>query len=117
MRRFARRCEDCCLVLLAVMLPLTLARAESDAENPAPAQQRFDPAIELPEGEGKQYVLAACTRCHTLEGLQAYKGYWGRPQWFAMVESMVKNGAVLDAEQMQKVTDYLTANFGPDTKE
>jgi hypothetical protein len=106
-------------LLLAVMLPVVLpgsvAGAEPPIDDPAPAQQRFDPVIELPEGEGKQLVLAACTRCHTLEGLQSYKGYWGRTQWFDMVQSMVKNGAVLDSGQVQKVTDYLTANFGPVT--
>src|SRR5688500_13020141 len=102
-------------VVLAAVLPVAVARAEPPADDAAPAQQRFDPVIELPEGEGKQLVLAACTRCHTLEGLQSYKGYWGKAQWFDMVESMVKNGALLDPGQVQKVTDYLTANFGPVT--
>jgi hypothetical protein len=115
--RFAPRCAGRSLaLLLAVVLPLAHARAEPDAEKPGAAPQRFDPVIELPEGEGKQLVLAACTRCHTLEGLPSYKAYWGRTQWFDMVESMVKNGAVLDPQQMQKVTDYLTANFGTGMK-
>lgn len=103
-------------LLLAVALPVTQTSAEPDADVPAPAQQRFDPMIELPDGEGRQYVLAACTRCHTLEGLPSYKAYWGRAQWFEMVESMVKNGAVLDSRQMQIVTDYLATNFGTGTK-
>lgn len=103
--------------LLILALTLITARAQPDEKSAEPQPQRFDPVIELPEGEGKQYVLAACTRCHTLEGVQSYKGYWGRQQWFEMVESMVKNGAVLDSDQMQKVADYLNANFGKATKQ
>ncbi|MDR2214007.1 MAG: hypothetical protein LBE21_10340, partial [Pseudomonadales bacterium] len=58
-------------------------------------RKRYDPNIELPESEGRTLVLRACTMCHELGGLAAYKGYWGLPQWSEMVTGMVKNGAVL----------------------
>ena len=67
---------------------------------------------DLPAGPGKELTAAACTRCHNLNGLPAYKGYWSRAQWQAMVENMVKHGAVLDAVQMKTVTDYLNHNYG-----
>lgn len=67
---------------------------------------------DLPEGVGKEITAIACTRCHDLGGLSAYRGYWNRAQWLAMVESMVKNGAVLDTGQVQVVTDYLTQHYG-----
>ncbi len=83
------------------------------AAEPRPAAPtRFDPAIELPDDSGKALVLAACTRCHELRGLAAYQGYWGKPQWTAMVETMVKNGAVLTPSQIDEVADYLARHFG-----
>lgn len=110
------KCFSYMALLAACALPAAVSQADPDAAAAEPGK-RFDPVIELPDGAGKQEVLAACTRCHTLEGLEAYKSYWGRPQWLEMVESMVKNGAVLNRDQVQKVTDYLTANFGPATQE
>lgn len=45
--------------------------------------------FELPEGEGHDLVARACTNCHELGGLDAYKGrtkaigtvHSGRPWW------------------------------------
>ncbi len=76
------------------------------------AASRFDPNIELPDDDGKQLILAACTRCHELQGLASYKGYWGKPQWTAMVETMVQNGAVLTPQQVDSVAEYLARHFG-----
>lgn len=95
--------------MAGVLLSLQLGLASEDGNDPS---SRFAPVIDLPPGEGKELISIACTRCHTLEGLEAYKGYWNRDQWFAMVESMVKNGAQLDVAQMELVTEYLTKNFG-----
>lgn len=72
----------------------------------------YAPGIELPMSEGRDLVLAACTRCHNLAGLEAYQGYWSREQWLAMVESMVKNGAKLTSEGQVVVTDYLFRHYG-----
>ncbi|MDT8398634.1 MAG: hypothetical protein RQ899_08475 [Pseudomonadales bacterium] len=74
----------------------------------------YVPGIELPAGEGRALLLAACTRCHDLRGLSAYKGYWNREQWQSMVATMVKNGALLDTRQMALVSEYLTSHFGRD---
>lgn len=67
---------------------------------------------ELPAGAGKELTAIACTRCHNLNGLAAYKGYWSRAQWQTMVEGMVKHGAALDAAQIQVVTGYLDSAYG-----
>jgi hypothetical protein len=87
------------------------------SENEAMPAKHFDPNIDLPESSGRELVLRACTKCHELGGLSAYKGYWGLPQWKAMVEGMVKNGAVLLPAEQDAVAEYLTRHFGPDTKQ
>lgn len=74
---------------------------------------RYAPNIELPEGTGKALVERACTQCHDLAGLAAYKGYWGRDRWDAMVATMIEHGAALDQAQKDVVVAYLTEFFGP----
>lgn len=78
-----------------------------------PAQQvYYPPGIELPVGAGRELMLAACTRCHDLKGVPAFKGYWTRQQWLAMIETMVKHGAPLSEAQAAQVADYLALHFG-----
>lgn len=98
-------------VLYLLSLPVFVRAAD---EHPP---QGYMPSIDLPEGEGRELVARACTRCHDLAGLAAYKGYWNRHRWRSMVATMVQNGAELDAEQAEVVTDYLTRFFGPGTRE
>jgi mono/diheme cytochrome c family protein len=100
-------------VMVLCMLLAGSAGASVWADEPAPAvPTRFDPAIELPDDNGKELILAACTRCHELRGLAAYRGYWAKPQWTAMVESMVKSGAVLTPQQIDEAAEYLARHFG-----
>lgn len=75
-------------------------------------QGYYPPGIQLPAGAGRELVLAACTRCHDLKGVPAFKGYWTRQQWLAMIETMVKHGAPLDAAQAAQVADYLALHYG-----
>lgn len=77
----------------------------------------FIPNIDLPATEGRDLVLRGCTSCHELGGLSAYKGYWNRAQWKAMVEDMVKNGAPLEPAEQDIVADYLTRHFGPGARQ
>ncbi len=93
-----------------------LSAAVIASENEAMATKHFDPNIDLPESSGRELVLRACTKCHELGGLSAYKGYWGLPQWKAMVEGMVKNGAELQPAEQNVVAEYLTRHFGPNPK-
>jgi len=91
--------------------------AEMAQVDPAQARAwRFDAQRDLPDGEGKELVVRACTRCHDVGGLQAYRGYWGLEQWREMVEGMVKNGAELDAGEAERVARYLTTQYGPGTR-
>lgn len=82
-----------------------------------PLARQFAPNVDLPDSEGRDLVLRACTKCHELGGLSAYRGYWDRAQWKEMVIGMVKNGAELKTAEQEIVTDYLTRHFGPGTRE
>lgn len=74
----------------------------------------YEPGIELPQAEGRELILRACTSCHTLEGVPAYQKYWGFERWLPMVENMVEHGAKLNAEEKIVVTRYLAKYFGTD---
>jgi virginiamycin B lyase len=63
---------------------------------------------DLPEGDGKQTVQAACTKCHDLERLK--NGYTPE-EWRSLLAVMVSFGAAVPKDQMASVTDYLTKNF------
>src|SRR5581483_5209807 len=59
----------------------------------------------LPEGKGKDYVASVCTQCHGLE------------EWRIVVNDMVSNGAALDDDEVEIVSQYLAKNFGPEKSE
>jgi len=87
--------------------------ARAGEEPPEPdAADALDPVVELPEGEGRTLVQTACLPCHDLGGIAAFKGYWNREQWAAMVATMIGHGAQLDSAEAEVVVDYLTAHFG-----
>lgn len=91
--------------------------ARPDAETDAGLEAESDAAsrelgIELPAGPGRALVLSACMPCHNLAGIAAFKGYWNREQWAAMVATMIGHGAKLDAAETEVVVAYLTAHFG-----
>lgn len=94
-----------CLVILSFSLRLLSAEAE---------QEYYEPGITLPEGEGRQLVLAGCTGCHTLEGVPAFRNYWGYERWLPMVENMVKHGAELNQAEIKEVAKYLGKYYGTD---
>jgi hypothetical protein len=67
---------------------------------------------DLPPGEGRLLVERACTGCHDLAGLAAYRGYWNRERWAAMVATMIEHGAALGETETAVVIEYLTMHFG-----
>jgi hypothetical protein len=70
-------------------------------------------SVDLPEGEGKEILLRACTSCHTLREVTKFKGYYRREEWRDIIETMVAYGAKLDDSQATVLVDYLTKHFGP----
>lgn len=65
----------------------------------------------LPDGEGKKLLEAACAGCHPATDVQRFDGYYDRENWRELVGVMIANGAKLTAPQATVLVDYLTATF------
>jgi mono/diheme cytochrome c family protein len=82
----------------------------------ASSQDKNDPAVTLPEGEGKAILLRACTTCHDLEGLKLFKGYYTEQNWRELIVDMVRVGAKVKDEEITILAKYLAEHFGPEKK-
>src|SRR5205085_12057935 len=89
---------------------LFLAFAAAFWLSPA-APLHAQPAISLPQGEGRDLVAVACTQCHALAPIIA--GREGTAGWRRHVHNMVLRGAQLNASEAETVIRYLSTNFGP----
>jgi hypothetical protein len=72
---------------------------------------------ELPAGEGKAILRAACTSCHDLKEVTKFKGYYGLDEWRDIVKTMVAYGATLDDAQSAMLAEYLAKFLGPKSNE
>jgi cytochrome c5 len=81
------------------------------ADTRAPAAAA-DPAAELPEGRGKQILMASCTSCHDLREVTKFRGYYARAQWHDIVVTMVEYGAEVETKDIEVLADYLTQHLG-----
>jgi hypothetical protein len=70
------------------------------------------PEDDLPEGEGKNILLAASTSCHELDEVTKLKGYYTRAQWRDLVMTMQEYGAPVEPPEVEVLTDYLTLHLG-----
>ncbi len=69
---------------------------------------------DLPEGKGKDAVENTCTDCHSLKRIKAQR--LNEEGWNSTVREMIENGASVNADDVKVIVDYLTKNFGPDSK-
>ena len=67
--------------------------------------------VQLPEGQGKDKLMAACTACHGLDQVTSQR----RPsaQWASTVDQMIARGAQVTDEDYPVVVEYLSKNFAP----
>jgi len=73
-----------------------------------------DDAKALPEGTGKAEVVRFCTECHPPGNFR--KTRHDKDEWTDAVADMVERGAKGTPAELAVVVDYLTLNFGPDSK-
>jgi cytochrome c5 len=78
----------------------------------SPSGARAAPEDELPDGEGKKILLAACTSCHDLGEVTKLRGYYDRAQWRDVSVTMMEYGADVDARQIEVLADYLAQHLG-----
>ena len=69
---------------------------------------------ELPPGEAKADIEAACYACHAGDLLVQQR--LTPKQWTATVEKMMRWGAVVPESQKTPIIDYLSKHFGPENK-
>jgi competence protein ComEA len=68
----------------------------------------------LPGGPGKDVVSRICTDCHDTSNIRKLR--MARDGWSEKIDDMVERGAKGTDQEMTVVLDYLTKNFGPDSK-
>ena len=89
--------------------PATAPASPSSADAAPPTD--FTPA-DLPEGRGKQILLASCTSCHDLREVTKFRGYYTRAQWRDIVVTMVEYGAEVEKNDIEVLADYLNEHLG-----
>jgi hypothetical protein len=88
------------------------ALSVSCAAAKAPPAAVLTPAEDLPDGRGRQILLASCTSCHDLREVTKFRGYYTRAQWRDIVVTMVEYGAPVAKPDLDVLTDYLTEHLG-----
>ncbi len=78
----------------------------------APHSGAAAPGDELPDGEGRKILTAACTTCHDLSEVTKLRGFYTRAQWRDVVVTMKEYGAAVDDTQIDVLADYLTQHLG-----
>jgi competence protein ComEA len=73
-----------------------------------------DEVKNLPDGPGKEAVTRVCLDCHGTGNFR--KARLGKDEWADQVAEMVDRGAKGTKSDLDQVIDYLTQNFGPDSK-
>lgn len=90
-----------------------------DHKQPATSDQQRLPVPgtkfhDLPPGDGRADVEAACYACHSADLLAQQR--LTEKQWTATVEKMMRWGAPLEESKKSAVIAYLAKHFGPDNK-
>jgi len=67
-------------------------------------------AQDLPAGPAKATLENVCTQCHGLDVITSQKH--SKPEWKAVVDTMVSYGASAKDEEFDAIIDYLAKNFG-----
>ncbi len=78
------------------------------------AQKSDDEGTKLPEGKGRDLVASVCAQCHGLELTTSSERTLD--EWKSVVNDMVSNGAALQEDEAETVSQYLAKNFSPDSK-
>jgi len=69
------------------------------------------PLNNLPPGDGRTLLAAACAQCHGLKTITSIRD--GSAGWKNYVQEMILRGAQLTPAETDTLVQYLTKNFGP----
>jgi cytochrome c5 len=107
----------CAIACAPKARPQTAAPAPPAPSPTAPAPSPAAPvaaaaADALPDGPGKKILTTACVACHALTEVTKFRGFYTRPQWRDIVQTMVDYGAPVGEKDVEVLTDYLTEQLG-----
>jgi competence protein ComEA len=71
-------------------------------------------ADRLPPGDGKAAFVKTCSQCHGFDSIR--KQRLSRGDWSEKIDDMVDRGATATNAEFAAILDYLTRNFGKDSK-
>lgn len=100
-RGMIRMLIPCVALLLFAPLPLLSARGQSEQGQ----------VSALPDAEGKQLVVSACSTCHGLRETLLIRD--GEKGWEDTVNRMVLYGAQLSPAEADRLVHYLATQLGP----
>ena len=63
------------------------------------------------QSAGKDLVTERCTRCHTIDVIQARHST--ATEWHEVVERMINNGAQVSQEEVDVIVAYLASTYAP----
>jgi len=96
---------------VAVVLALCLSGIRYARSQDASPSKDDQGASLLPEGAGKQLVVAKCLACHSAKLIMSKRGT--EQDWNETLDKMITNGANVSDDEADKIVAYLTAHFGP----
>jgi competence protein ComEA len=99
---FLRVGQSCSVVLSLFLISSIFSAARAQSAPP--------PSL-LPDGQGKQVIVAKCTQCHGPEMFALSRKT--ADDWDAVITKMTSNGLVITDEEYAVIMDYLTKNLGP----
>ena len=76
------------------------------------AAGQSSPNEQLPAGPAKEKAEAACLTCHEARIIVQHR--LSKAAWAKELDKMTKWGAEVDPKDRDALTDYFSANFGPD---
>ena len=68
----------------------------------------------LPDGPGKEVIAKVCVECHSVDRMRTFR--ISKDEWSEKVADMIDRGAKATDAESQAVVDYLSRNFGKDSK-
>jgi cytochrome c553 len=68
----------------------------------------------LPEGEGRDAMVAACTACHGLDNITDPYKKLSAVEWEMYLYDMVARGASVYEKDIEPIKEYLIQNFAVD---
>ena len=99
-------------VLALILLVGTVIVSAQPRQTPAEQQPPVKQEEQLPEGEGRAILVAACSACHEVKEVTKFQGTYGPAEWRDLVKSMIVYGAQVTQEEEDVLVDYLNTHFG-----